>query len=241
MKRILILAPILVLWIAGNAQNIATDRPTQVFSPTTMTSSYFQIETGTYLSSLTESNYWAFASNLFRYGITDNIEMRMFTEIGRMNNLSTDKKTVGVSDFQLGVKWRILESEVELGYMGHVVIPGGSKDFTADNIGFINKLLVAHGIGDRIGMGYNLGIDWYPDDAVALTYAAVGSVSLTDRLSYFAEFYGSVPEFEEFVLAFDTGFYYIIKENLQVDFSFGAGITERSALYAAGISWRIPD
>jgi len=222
------------------AQSIVTDRPTQVVGSYTVPAKVFQIETGTYVSIADNINYWGIGSTLLRYGVAKNIELRMFSEIGRERHRVTDTRSLGISDLQVGAKFRFLTGPVEMSYMGHLVLPGGTEGFSDEKWGVINKLLLSHDVVEGIVFGYNAGVD-YRNDSAILTYAWVAGFQLTSKLGFFVEFYGDAPEFENFSLLFDTGVVYLVNHRLQLDFSLGTGISDRSNLYSIGVSWRIQD
>jgi len=63
--------------------------------------------------------------------------------------------------------------------------------------------------------------------------------SLSDKISVYAEPYGEYLNFERFIMNSDAGITYLLKQNLQLDFSIGNGINHKMYYLAAGFSWRI--
>ena len=224
-----------------SAQGIVTDRPTQAVGSTTVPANKLQVETGTYVSVLDSTNYWGISNNLFRYGIGEHLEIRLFTELARVRERQSGHTDLGISDIQVGFKYRFLKEGVEMAMVGHLIIPGGSKGFSNESVGGSVKLLASHAVTSKIAFAYNAGIDFYDSDNYAFTYAWAPTFQLLEKLGFFVELYGSIPQFEEFDAAFDTGFYYLLFPAVQLDFSFGTGITERSNLYSIGVSWRMQD
>ena len=238
MRTIITTAFFVLVTYAISAQSIVTDRPTQAIGSYVVPVKVFQLETGTYTSIAGNYNYWAIGSTLMRYGLFKNLELRMFSEIARSTERTSHEKQIGISDIQLGAKYRFLTGKVEMSYVGHLVLPGGTTGFSDEEFGVVNKLLVSHSLLQGVVFAYNLGVD-YRNGSAILTYAWVSGFEVTDKLGCFVELYGDSPGFEDFTLLFDTGVVYLVNKHLQLDFSLGTGILDRSNFYSLGVSWRI--
>ena len=70
----------------------------------------------------------------------------------------------GFNDLEIGVKLQLLQKEnisTELAFLSHAVLPTASQFFSEEKFGVINKLCVSHRSNGNIGIGYNLGYNYY--------------------------------------------------------------------------------
>ena len=72
-----------------------------------------------------------------------------------------------------------------------------------------------------------------------LTYSAVLGIGVNDKVAIYVEPYGELVNMEEFVLNFDAGLTYLVKDNVQLDFSFGTGLTHKMNYISLGCCWKI--
>lgn len=77
-----------------------------------------------------------------------------------------------------------------------------------------------------------------------LAFMPAFSQLVTDRLdqteSAFVEPYGEWVSFGGILLNVDTGLTYLLSNNMQLDASFGIGVTEQMHFFSFGFSWNIP-
>lgn len=228
-------------------ENIITDRPDQTESSATVGNNVFQIETGPVLNVYDAFNNQLILLSLFRYGLGENFEFRLVSGLGRthstINTVGSiaDLNYTEMSDLEVGFKYRLVNtSSLMLCYLGHAVFPSGTASANG-KFGVVNKLGISTSLTDRISLGSNLGYTYFGEGKGDATYTLVLGSSLTDKIGFYAEIYGSLIEFDELTTNFDSGFTYLAKPNLQLDFSFGTGISIRSNYYSMGVSWRLPN
>lgn len=221
---------------------IITDRPDQTESSSTVGNGNLQVESGFLIgyesdNKITTRQILA-PSTLFRYGICRTVELRLLSQF---EALKYSKKHInGISDFELGTKIQILKSDkrnIEIAFLSHLIVPTGTEGLSMGEYGSINKLAISHSLSDNIGLGYNIGYNYFNQDQGDLTYSLALGLSINDKVSVYIEPYGAVSNFEDFVLNFDSGLTYLIKDNLQLDLSFGLGITHEMNYLSLGISW----
>ena len=98
-----------------NAQELVTDRPDQTESSSTIPKKSLQIESGI-LFGFSEIDDISLReilapTTLFRYGITDGIEIRVVNQFISIKNKETDKELTGIGDLELGAKFQLLKKE----------------------------------------------------------------------------------------------------------------------------------
>ncbi|NNE16674.1 MAG: transporter, partial [Saprospiraceae bacterium] len=180
-------------------------------------------------------------SSVFRYGISNTVELRMVHEYN-IQEFSNDKDKgteAGIGDLQLGAKLFILDSEkTQISFLSHLVLPTGNTFFTHDDYAVKNKLILGHVLGPKVGIAYNLGYDYF--DESTFTYSFALNFNLTKDLLISIEPYGSFDDEGDHLSNFNTGLIYLLKNNLQFDFSFGLGMNNTMNYTSVGISWNIP-
>ena len=100
-------------------------------------------------------------------------------------------------------------------------------------------MIFSHTLSDKTGLGYNLGYDYFGSGKGNLTYTLAIGTSLTEKLGFFMEPFGEIVDIKSFILNFDSGFTYLVKDNLQLDCSYGIGINNKMNFFSFGISWLI--
>jgi len=225
-----------------NAQEIITDRPDQTESSTTVPGKSFQMEMGFGSGNYNNERLSLFPTVLFRYGLSKSIELRFAEQLAGFNNKATSEPDFGLSDIELGVKIQVLKKEginTEIAFISHVIIPTGSSELTNTNYGTINKIAISHGLNNFLELGYNLGYNCLGTGNGDLTYSLVLGIGLSDKMGMYAETFGAYSDFTEFTSNFDSGFTYLVKENLQLDFSLGIGLNHKMKYFSLGFSWNI--
>ena len=225
-----------------NAQEIVADRPDQTESSTTVPSNSFQMEIGFGNGNYTNESLSLLPTALFRYGLSKSIEIRFVEQLGVYNKKATSKTESGLSDIELGLKIQVLKKQdinTEIAFISHLIVPTGSSEFTNASYGTINKLAISHGLNNFLVLGYNLGYNYFGTGNGDLTYSLVIGIGLSNRMGMYVESFGEYSDFTEMTSNFDSGFTYLLKDNLQLDFSVGLGLTQEMNYYSLGFSWNI--
>jgi hypothetical protein len=226
-------------------ERMITDRPTQTVSSTILSKGTFQTETGVSLafrpSGARSSTQLLAPTSLFRLGVSEYIEVRLLGEIAS-NKLPTDEnRTSGISDLQVGAKIKILNEDdvnAKIAFLGHIIAPTGSRGISIDEFGAVNSITVSHEITKSIILGYALGYNYFTSKNGDFTYSGYVSAEVNDKVIIYAESYGAYVRLLTLEANFNVGFTYLIKPNLQLDFSYGSGLNYKMNYAAIGFSWR---
>lgn len=233
---------ILVLILGQINAQIVTDRPDQTESAASVGKGNLQIESGLLLGF--EDNNGQIVqqilapTTLFRYGITEGIELRLVHQFETLKY--GNKRTLGMSDFEIGTKIELLKSQkrnTEMAFLTHLILPTGSKELSSDKFGTVSKLSIAHAINENVDFGYNIGYNYFGEGIGDLTYSVAFGIGINDKVGIYVEPYGDVIEFKKLMASFDAGFTYLANDNLQFDFSFGMGINHQMNYVSVGVSW----
>ncbi|WP_308991602.1 transporter [Mariniflexile litorale] len=239
----------LTLCLAGCSvfsQTIITDRPDQTESSSTIEKGSLQIETGVLLG-FTEDDFSSerqllAPSTLFRYGITNGIELRVLSQFESLKDQNSSQKINGMSDLEIGTKIQLFKKEninTEMAFLSHLILSTGSKYLSNNAFGTINKLSISHELSDVLGLGYNVGYDYFGEGSGNLTYSVALGISVTETFGVYIEPYGNFVEFDTHEASFDAGIAYLLKDNCQLDFSFGTGINHTMNYLSLGCSINI--
>lgn len=229
------------------AQEMITDRPDQTESSSTVFKGSFQIESGLLLGFSDESKSSVRTilapTTLFRVGLTRGIELRVVTQYEQLHFEKKDFDVKGFADLEVGTKIQLLRPtdgrNIEVAFLTHLIIPSGSSGLTNDAYGSVNKLAISHTLTENLGLGYNVGYNYLGEGQGDLTYSMALGLGMTSRLSVYAEAYGEVIDMSDNELNMDMGLTYLVKENVQLDWSFGTGINHEMNYMSVGVSWNI--
>lgn len=243
-KKCSLIFVLLAFSLGIKAQTIVTDRPDQTESSTTVPLKSLQIESGilfgNYENGLIKQTL--IPSTLLRYGLTKDIELRFVQQFENIKNDVTSQSDFGISDLEIGAKIQLFKKEdinTEIAFLSHLILPTGSNDLTNDKFGTINKLAISHELNDKLGLGYNVGYDNMGEGKGDLTYSVALGIGLGEKFGTYLELYGEHAEFSNWGTNFDSGLTYLIKDNLQLDVSFGLGLNHDMHYFALGCSWNI--
>lgn len=232
---------------------LVTDRPDATEASSTVGKGILQIETGGFYESFEDnsikSENYVYNTTLLRYGILDNLELRVgwnFTEsVTKVNGNKLDNVMSGFSPLLLGVKIDIAEENgcmPEIALIGHVFpLFTSAKDFRPETTAIDFRFSLSHTLSEKSSLGYNIGAQWGDDSSeAAAIYTVAYGYSFTDKFGAYAELYGDMPEDNKANHYWDAGFTYLVSNNLQLDTYFGTSITDgQDILIGLGASFRI--
>ncbi len=232
---------------------IQTDRPDQTENPFVVPPNSFQFEAGFVLEKTTQDGITiknlSYPSALLRYGIMNNLELRMEVEhvnvTTEANGLSSSIN--GITPVSLGIKMNACEESglrPAVGLIVHFSLPNfASPEFKNNFAGTSVNLTMENGITDKLSAGYNFGASWdgnTPEPTFFYTLAL--GYEITNRVTGFAEAYGFMPEKTRADHRFNFGLSVFALNNLSLDVSAGIGITDNAPDYFVngGFSFRLP-
>ena len=232
-----------------------TDRPDQTESSVLVPKRFLQVETGAFYESLelnnTKIKTTVFNTTLLRYGLLDNLELRVgfsSSEVKQeFQGNSLNNVASGFSPLAIGVKIGVAQEKgilPEIAFLNHVNFPFlASQDFKTKSTGIDFRFSFAHTLSEKSSLGYNMGMAWDGDITTAnYVYTIAYGYSISDKVGAFIEIYGDLPEDSHFNHFWDTGLTYLINDTIQLDVSGGTGLSKNTQdLYvSAGISFRLP-
>ncbi|MCP4975833.1 MAG: transporter [Maribacter sp.] len=234
--------------------DMITDRPDATESPNVVPKGFLQVETGAYHESFEESGLKTdrniLNTTLFRYGLLDNLELRLgwdfIDETNYINNIKSDNRLSGFSPLLLGMKVSITKEKncwPEIGLIGQLQLPfTAGDDFKPKTTGSNFIFAFSHTLNDKSNLSYNLGAEWGDESSeMGYIYSTSYGYSISERFGAYIEVYGNIGEISNSNHFFDTGVTYLLKSNIQLDATIGRSIDQgQDILLSAGVSFRIP-
>ncbi len=231
----------------GLEGSLTTDRPDFTESTATIPKGHFQIEGGTTLNRAEDSDSTTFGELLVRIGTGHSWELRLGA--GSYSRVELPDDTVsGLDDPSVGVKFRFTKDAEQLApgqpaasLIFQTSIPEGDDGLTADEWVPQSKLLLGWSLTPRLSLSSNLNYAYEVDDDAErfhqLGASLSASLSVTDRIGTFLEWYGFSEETEDGPSTHyvNGGVTYLINNDLQVDARVGTGLNEADPDWFVGI------
>lgn len=235
------------------SQEIITDRPDQTESAITVPINSLQIETGFLYEGLKETQFIPLsgeveyildnysAGTLLRYGILENIELRLGGDY--LISQTSGSSSNGFGDFLFGTKINFFNEDdedfLDMGIMIHTSLPFGDKLFSSDE--FEPEIIAAlsKSLSEIFTFSINLGGN-SSNESMNLIYTTALGVAFSDEIGFFAEVFGNIPA-DNPIHFIDGGFTYLFSENVQIDLSGGKGLSGIDSYWfiGTGISVRV--
>lgn len=248
--------------IAQGPGPLVTDRPDQTESASLVPLGYVQFEAGWGFTQRRDGGVrlrsHTIPAALARVGLWHRLEGRVgFAGWMRAETVSTGGTTIaaGVGDLDVGFKYQLaaaLGMRPQIALIGTLTLPTGEADFGGERADPSVRLAFANELSDRVGLGYNVGAMWtsMPDvggatrTLVDALYTVAFGFTVNDMIGAFAESFGTFALSEgaasEHLL--DGGFTLLLRDNLQLDISAGAGLNGAADdwFVGGGFAVRVP-
>ncbi len=117
-------------------------------------------------------------------------------------------------------------------------LPAGSEEISIDNPEYGFKLAISHPINDYFTLSSNSGaISVESKDQRELLYLFSLSMgfSITNNAGWFLEFFSLMPNKHKWQPSIDTGFTYLLGNDLQLDLFAGFGMNDYASDLFAGL------
>lgn len=231
-------------------QGIETDRPDQTESSAVIPVKTVQIETGiraefieNSVNGARENSVFA-PTTLFRISLSKRFEFRLVNTLEHHQaDLLSPNESRGwhIDDLEIGTKIQLYNrptAKTRIAIMQHIAMPT-SLSYTKA-WGSITNLLVSHDLKNGFALGYHLGYDLHQNEGQLFTYSMALSMPINEVIGSYVETYGDYRLEGIPVVNIDAGFTFAIKETMQLDYSFGIGMTQLMNYQAIGFSMRLP-
>lgn len=214
---------------SGALEPIVTDRPDFTEAAVVVGRKRFQVESGFTSERGRSGRSFGLPEVLFRYGLTDRLEMRFAP--ANYNQLRSEggKIVSGFGDSYIGAKYQLgpFRDGTELSLIPAVFVPWGERGMSSGGVDPEIKICVARGIGSGRSLSGMLYLA-NPTDEGRRNFTTQSTLSLgqpiADRVGSFLEFSNVTPRRGATENLLHTGFTYQPTPNQQFDFHFGLGL-----------------
>lgn len=255
MKKGIYCLILLVLSITAYAQvdKIETDRPGETNTPATVPRKWVQLETG-FLMQIEKhyprlkDHFIQHPSLLSKYGIGNQAELRLITELGTIKEENVNGTTLrtGITNVQLGGKFNFLK-EKGLRPKTSLIAHYNFRRFRTlykDSIDGVNfRFAMLHTFSKTISVGYNIGMNWNRfGSPPAYIYTFSPRFNITENWFAYIEVFGSFRRPKKYNPEnyIGAGFAYYVNDNFKIDASAGFGLSNEAPdkFYNIGASFR---
>ena len=240
---------IILLFVATAtyAQDEIETAPDQYETPATVPAGRFQMENRfTFQDDGTKANTLILPSTNWKYGINDNVEVIMVTDI--VFEKTPDSTSSGLQPLTFGLKVRLWDAKGALpdaAISMQLSMPKlASNDWKAYYLAPNLRLLLKNKITEKVSAGVNLGAIWdgeTPDPQ--FFYSLSPKYKLSKKWECFIEAYGYLRETSTAENWADGGLMYLITNNIQAELSAGYELSALNGSHRyfglAGLAFRI--
>ncbi|MCR5659637.1 MAG: transporter [Bacteroidales bacterium] len=186
------------------------------------------------------------SSSVLRYGLFENLELRVGTDFMMYNDGDAEKPTFGFSPLTVGTKIKVYDGYgvlPSIGLLAELASPHvGSKDLLPSHLAPSMYLLFEHTVTDWLGICYNVGEQWDGESATPTTFLAFClNFCFNDYVGAFVETYNYIhPEGENQYMT-ELGFTWLVSRRVQLDIEGDFDLQNFGKYYAVGcgVSWMI--
>jgi hypothetical protein len=227
------------------------DRPGMATPPAILTKKSLQIEDGIqyedYFNGLIHNKNYMFSSLLLRYGVLNNVEVRVQSDyVYNTEVANVTSTTKGLDPITLGSKIKLAEQRKllpNISLLLNVTLPfTGKKEFRPDKFAPSVYILMSNDITEKINVCYNYGLSWDgSSSAPTHFYALCLGANLNRRWSAFMEGYGYSSQSANPDFYIDAGVAFLITHHLQLDCSASGYLNSFTKYYllSAGIALKL--
>ncbi len=137
-----------------------------------------------------------------------------------------------------------------IGAVAHAVVPSGSNGISNNKYGVFSRINFSYDLSENKNLGANIGYNNYDlrfdeeglvrDQDGNFIYTLVYGVGISDRVGMYVEAFGDYVNMDFWQNNMNAGMTYLLKENIQLDYSYGWGLDRDMNFQSVGISIRLP-
>ncbi len=250
MKRVIILYFLFYLPYLSYSQfgeSIRTGRPGQAIGGFTLGKKVFQIQTGysyNRIGNKGNESHINTNSTVLRIGLLEHFELSgvINWQSDRIEMANDTSYIGGLSNTQIGARINFTQNKgwlPTIGLQGRLLLRAQSEPYRRNRLGSTLILATGNSITNDLSIGTNWGITWDGDrNSAQASYILNLSYGINQRMGTFVEIYGNL---NQFTTNFDTGIYFLVNNDFQLDASVGwqgrNGVPDWFT--DVGISWRL--
>lgn len=249
MKKSILLFAILMMMGICQAQeedfSFPTDRPGNVWGTEVLPFHTVSWENGFSYERSQGDRTIALPSTIVRYGIFENVELRVGTDFQLFEEPPYETKLFGLTPLTIGTKIHCYDgTEIlpSIGVLAQLQSPHvGSADLLPDHLAPAMYLIFENDINDWFAICYDAGLEWDGVTAIPTTFLGLNlSFCLTDDLGTYVETFNYLhPDGNQYLT--EIGFTFSPMPRLQLDIEADFDVQQIKDYFrvGCGIAWRI--
>ena len=185
-------------------------------------------------------------SSVLRYGLFENLEMRVGTDFIIYNDGDAMEPTFSMSPLTIGTKLKVYDGYgilPSIGLLAELQSPHvGSKDLLPSHLAPSLYLIFENDVTDWLGIYYNVGEEWDGESATPTTFLGLSLYfSVQDNWGAFVETYNYLNPEEENQYMGEFGLFWQVSRRVQLDMEADFDLKNLGNYYSVGcgISWMI--
>lgn len=191
-------------------------------------------------------NTMTLSSTVLRYGLFENMELRVGSDFIMYNKGEAIAPFTGVNPLTIGTKIKLYEGSGILpavGLLAEVQSPHiGSKDLLPSYLAPSMYLIFENSITDWLSVCYNAGEQWDGESAKPTTFLGLALYfSFNDQFGAFIDTYNYLNSEEGNQYMLETGLFWQVSRRVQLDIEGDFDVQNFGKYYAVGcgVSWMI--
>lgn len=184
-------------------------------------------------------------TTILRYGILENVELRVGTDF-LLNGNGLESPHLGIAPLSFGTKIKLHEGSgwiPSVGLLAELKSPHiGSKDLLPSHIAPSIYALFEHVIGERFWICYNAGLEWDGETAAPTSFLSLAvGYNITESVGVFAETNNYLHSEEQSRHLTEFGVTWLVSRRVQLDLEADLDLRHFGKCYGfgAGVSWLI--
>ena len=193
---------------------------------------------------ITKQVSWCIPSILFRYGLSNSLELQLNAPIIKEDLYENDHLIHSLNKFdylQIGASlnlWKQKKVLPEAAIMARIILPL-ENDLSYNSLGKIISLNLSNTLNERLSFNYNIGYVSETDSSNSGYYIANLSYELNSKTHFFIENFADFDN--EMVISqnLNVGGGFAINENMGLDFSVANGLNHSLFYTSMLFTWSI--
>ena len=193
-----------------------------------------------------DGSTFTLSSSVLRYGLFENMELRVGTDFMMYNDGDAMEPTFGINPLTIGTKLKVYEGSgilPSIGLLAEVQSPHvGSKDLLPSHLAPSMYLVFENPVTDWFGICYNVGEQWNGETAKPTTFLGLCLYfSSYDQFGTFVDFYNYLNSEKGNQYMSEIGFTWLVSRRVQLDIEGDFDLQNFGKYYAigCGVSWMI--
>ena len=199
-----------------------------------------------YESTSEGANTLTLSSSVLRYGLFENMELRVGTDFMMYKDSDALERAFGINPLTIGTKLKVFDGSgilPSIGLLAELQSPHiGSKDLLPSHLAPSLYLIFENDVADWLEIYYNVGEEWDGESATPTTFLGLSLYfSFNDNWGAFVETYNYLHPEDENQYMSEFGLFWQVSRRVQLDMEADLDLKDFRNYYSVGcgVSWLI--